>query len=280
MDFDFETYQNSSELDFFENPIIQNPELGLRETPIFKASTFQTSWLGFRGPNSSARGSLSTFRKNLKIEAKPEFDDFLSEESSMEREIFELKKKNNMLKEEKEKLISELINIRIKEIQKNGISFVEETPENFNEDYSKNFSELFKTFQSQVSEYEKKVEKLENENEKYMERMFELEMEKQRLKIKLHQSLQQCENLKDANHNLKNDLEEVYKENNILQEKLKELEKTIEKIEDGDFEHVEKTDDLMNGVIELDTVEAEKPTEQDTTEAEKSDMEVPVNENH
>jgi len=269
MDFDFETYQNSSELDFFENPIIQNPELRLREAPIFKDSSFQTSWLGFRGPNSSARGSLSAFRKNLKVEAKPEFNDFLNEKSSMEHEIFELKKKNNMLKEEKEKLISELINIRIKEIQKNGINFVEEIPENFNEDYSKNFSELSETFQSQVSEYEKKIEKLENENEKYMERMFELEMEKQRLKIKLHQSLQQCANLKDSNHDLKNDLEEVYKEKSVLQEKLKELEKKIEKIEDGDFEHVEKTDDLMNGVIELDT-----------TEAEKSEVEVPENENH
>ena len=258
-------------MDFAENSSLQDSEIQLREAPIFNSSHFETTWFGYRGPNSfSARGSLNAFQKDFKIEAKPKFEDFLKKKTSMEQEISDLTKRNGTLEEEKEKLISELINIRIKEIQKNGINFIQDVPENFDDDYSKNFAEVFRAFQNQITEYEKKVEKFEEENEKCMERMFELEMEKQRLKIKLHQSIQQCSSLKDTNHQLKTDLETVHKEKSVLEEKLKELEKVIEKIEDGDFEHVEKTDDLMNGVIELDTPEAEK----------SADMEIPEGENH
>ncbi|KAE9548781.1 hypothetical protein FO519_008003 [Halicephalobus sp. NKZ332] len=253
MDFDFETYQSPRDLDFFGNSQFQSPQISFVETPVYKTSN---TWLGFRGPNSSsARGSLDVFRKNFKVEVKPEFEDFLNEESPMEREIFELKKKNEILEEEKEKLISELIHMRIKEIEKNDNKFTDEVDEEKNENVQ-DLSEIV-NLKNQLYDSEKIIEEFEKENEKNSEKIFELEMEKQRLTIKLHQTLQQCSNLKDSNQDLKTELNGLSEEKKALIEKLKELEKKIEKIEDGDFEHVEKNEEFMNEVIEQDAVDLE-----------------------
>uniref|UniRef100_A0AC34QYD7 Uncharacterized protein n=1 Tax=Panagrolaimus sp. JU765 TaxID=591449 RepID=A0AC34QYD7_9BILA len=208
--------------------------------PVYRAN-FRNSWLGLRGPNSAcARGTVMLGPKRFQIEGKTDFIELFRDK--MQQEIIELNRKNAVLENEKERLVSELVNLRVNGTKPDNVvvDVIQNVPKSEECAMIEEFQTVVENLQKQLEDSKKAVQKLEVENGNYSERCFDLEMDKQRLTIKLHQSLQQCCNLKDSNQELKQENEKYFNEKTELENLVRVLEAKIEKMEDGDFEHLEK----------------------------------------
>uniref|UniRef100_A0AC34FSR7 Uncharacterized protein n=1 Tax=Panagrolaimus sp. ES5 TaxID=591445 RepID=A0AC34FSR7_9BILA len=200
-----------------------------------------------------SRGNFSSYHTFMEACKREEtIEELLNQQSILKKEVLDLHRQNYALENDKEKLINELINFGITDVSEMDSQNDEETQtvESTKEDDAK--TALIEELEVKLLEAQIRCEKLEKEKAESSEKIFELDMDKQRLQIKLHHYLQVNKNLEENAEEMEKEIQNLKAENAKLSEKLGNLEAKIERIEEGDFEHVSCDDSIVPTVIPID----------------------------
>ena len=97
---------------------------------------------------------------------------------------------------------------------------------------------LIQELEYKLAEAQERCAKLEEENCEYSDKVFDLKMDKQRLNVKLQHFTELNKILEENNDELQKEVTTLQEKNEKLNANLEKLEQKIERIEEGDFEHV------------------------------------------
>uniref|UniRef100_A0A914Y1S6 Uncharacterized protein n=1 Tax=Panagrolaimus superbus TaxID=310955 RepID=A0A914Y1S6_9BILA len=199
-----------------------------------------------------SRGNFSSYHTFMEACKREEtIEELLNQQNILKKEVLDLHRQNYALENDKEKLINELINFGITNNSEMDSQNDEETQtvETPKEDDPKTAA-LIKELEAKLLEAQERCVKLEKEKAESLEKMFEFEMDKQRLQIKLHHYVQVNKNLEENAEEMETEIQNLKSENAKLSRKLENLEAKIERIEEGDFEHVSCDDSIVpSGIL-------------------------------